>query len=45
MVNHISRQSVFFKDFLKNGRKSKYSNLFLTLDKYGVDSKPVQRTI
>ena len=45
MVNHISRQSVFFKDFLKNGRKSKYSNLFLTLDKIWSDSKPVQEDI
>ena len=45
MVNHISKQSVFFKDFLKNGRKSKYSNLFLTLDKIWSDSKPVQEDI
>ena len=45
MVNHISRKSVFFQDFLKHGRKSEYANLFLTLDKIWSDSKPVQEDI
>ena len=45
MVNHISRQSEFFKDFLKYGRKSKYSDLFLTLDKIWEDGKPNQEDI
>ena len=40
MVNHISRQSEFFQDFLKNGRESKYADLFITLDKIWPDGKP-----
>ena len=45
MVNHISKNSVFFQDFLKNGRDSKYANLFITLDKIWSDGKPVQEDI
>jgi len=33
MVNHISRQSEYFKDFVRKGRKSIYADLFITLDK------------
>ncbi|MEQ8155754.1 MAG: sucrose phosphorylase [Clostridiaceae bacterium] len=45
MVNHISRQSAFFQDFLKHGRKSQYADLFLTLDKIWSNGKPVQEDI
>jgi len=45
MVNHISKQSVYFQDFLKNGRASEYADLFITLDKVWPDSKPVQEDI
>ena len=45
MVNHISRKSEFFQDFLKHGRKSKYADLFLTLDKIWDDGKPVREDI
>lgn len=45
MVNHISRHSVFFEDFLKHGRKSKYADLFITLDKIWNDGKPVKEDI
>jgi sucrose 6(F)-phosphate phosphorylase len=34
MVNHISRQSVYFQDFARCGRRSPYADLFITLDKY-----------
>jgi sucrose 6(F)-phosphate phosphorylase len=40
MVNHISRQSPWFKDFLKNGRRSEYADLFITLDKLWPGGKP-----
>ena len=40
MVNHISRQSEFFQDFLKKGRKSSYSDLFITLDKIWKENHP-----
>jgi len=45
MVNHISRQSAFFQDFLKHGKKSQYADLFLTLDKIWSNGKPVQEDI
>jgi sucrose 6(F)-phosphate phosphorylase len=40
MVNHISRQSAFFQDFLKHGRNSKYADLFITVDKIWPDGNP-----
>lgn len=45
MVNHISRQSEYFQDFLDNGDDSKYRDLFITLDKVWDDGKPVQSDI
>lgn len=45
MVNHISRKSEYFQDFLKAGRKSKYNDLFITLDKIWKDGNPVQADI
>ncbi|MGG5253625.1 sucrose phosphorylase [Neobacillus sp. SM06] len=45
MVNHISRQSEYFQDFLKNGRKSEYADLFITVEKLWEDGKPVQEDI
>lgn len=45
MVNHISRQSPFFQDFLKNGRQSTYADLFITLDKLWEDGEPDQADI
>ncbi len=40
MVNHISQQSPYFQDFIKKGRKSKYADLFITLDKVWPDGNP-----
>lgn len=45
MVNHISRQSEYFQDFFKKGRKSKYADFFITLDKLWKDGKPVKEDI
>lgn len=45
MVNHISRQSPYFQDFLKKGRASEYADLFITLDKVWENGKPVQEDI
>lgn len=42
MVNHISRQSEQFQDFLENGTKSSFSDLFITLNKVWPDGIPVQ---
>lgn len=40
MVNHISRQSHYFQDFVTEGRKSKYADLFITLDKIWPNGNP-----
>ncbi|MNW41133.1 Sucrose phosphorylase [compost metagenome] len=45
MVNHISRNSEYFQDFLKHGRLSEYVDLFITLDKLWKDGNPVQSDI
>lgn len=45
MVNHISRQSDYFQDFLKKGRNSVYADLFLTLDKLWADGQPAYEDI
>ncbi|MGN7761302.1 sucrose phosphorylase [Paenibacillus sp. 22594] len=45
MVNHISRQSPYFQDFLMKGRASEYADLFITLDKIWENGEPVQADI
>ena len=45
MVNHISRQSTWFQDFLQNGRESEYADLFLTLNKIWPNGIPVDEDI
>lgn len=45
MVNHISKSSQYFQDFLKQGRNSEFADLFLTLDKIWKNATPVQEDI
>ncbi|MEH7380544.1 sucrose phosphorylase [Bacillus sp. JJ1533] len=45
MVNHISRQSLYFQDFIKKGRKAEYADMFITLDKLWKDGQPLQEDI
>lgn len=45
MVNHISRQSPYFQDFVKKGRRSEYADLFITLDKVWPDGNPPQADV
>jgi sucrose 6(F)-phosphate phosphorylase len=40
MINHISRQSPEFQDFVRRGRRSPDADLFITLDKVWHDGKP-----
>ena len=40
MVNHISAKSVYFQEFLEMGRRSKYSDLFITIEKIWPSGKP-----
>lgn len=45
MVNHISKQSPFFQDYLLKGSNSEYADLFIPLEKYWKDGVPVQEDI
>ena len=45
VINHISRQSEYFREFLKSGKESKYADMFLTLDKLWTDGKPDEEDI
>jgi len=40
MVNHISRRSAEFQDFERHGRRSRYADLFITLDKIWPGGEP-----
>lgn len=40
MVNHISRRSPYFQNFIKKGRRSPYAELFLPLDKVWLNGNP-----
>ena len=45
MVNHISRKSVYFQDFLKKGFESPYADLFITPDKVWKNGQPLEEDI
>ena len=45
MVNHISRQSPCFQDFVRKGRESEYAGMFITLDKVWPDGDPPQEDV
>jgi sucrose 6(F)-phosphate phosphorylase len=40
MINHLSRQSAEFEDFLQHGRESTSADLFITIDKVWPDGDP-----
>jgi sucrose phosphorylase len=41
MVNHISRHSEYFRDFVEHGRASQYADMFITLDKVWLGGTPL----
>lgn len=45
MVNHISRRSPEFQDFLRRGRASPYADLFITLEKVWPGGEPVAEDV
>jgi sucrose phosphorylase len=45
MINHISRESLEFQDFLRRGRASAYADLFITLDKVWPDGLPADTDV
>lgn len=40
MINHVSRRSPAFEDFLQFGRQSRFADLFITLDKVWPSGEP-----
>ena len=40
MINHVSRRSPAFEDFLKFGRQSRFADLFITIDKVWPNGDP-----
>jgi sucrose phosphorylase len=40
MINHVSRRSPAFRDFLKFGRQSRFADLFITIDKIWPNGDP-----
>jgi sucrose phosphorylase len=39
MVNHISRQSIFFQDYIEKGMLSEYADMFLSFNKISPDGE------
>lgn len=40
MVNHVSKDSKYFQDILKNGSQSEYIDMFIPIEKYWPDGTP-----
>ena len=45
IINHISSKSSYFQDYLHNGCKSAYADLFIPIEKYWPDRKPPSEEI
>ena len=45
IINHISAKSSYFQDFLRNGQKSAYADLFIPIEKYWPDRTPSKEEI
>jgi sucrose phosphorylase len=45
IINHISAKSSYFQDFLRNGQKSAFADLFIPIEKYWPDRTPSKEEI
>ena len=45
MINHISRQSEYYKDFKKNKDASKWADLFLSWDKFWPEGHQLKKIL
>ena len=45
MINHISRQSKYYKDYQENHDQSAYKDLFLNWDKFWPENRPTQADV
>ena len=45
MINHISRQSKYYKDYQEKHDQSAYKDLFLNWDKFWPENRPTQADV
>ena len=45
MINHISRSSEYFKDFIKNKDRSRYADMFIKFKDFWPEGKPTKEDI
>lgn len=45
IINHISSKSCYFQDYLRNGSKSAYADLFIPIEKYWPNRNPPKEEI
>ena len=45
MINHISRESKFFQDFVKNHENSPYKDMFIRIHEFFPEGRPTQEDI
>lgn len=45
MINHISRESIYFQDFKQNGLQSKYRDMFILISEFFPENRPTQEDI
>lgn len=45
MVNHISKQSHYFQDFVEHGKQSKYKDLFIDVQEFFPEDRPTDEDI
>lgn len=45
MINHISKESVYFKDFIEKKEESPYKDLFIRYSDYWPENRPTERDI
>ena len=45
MINHISRQSEYFKDFVANKEKSPYNDLFIKYSEFWTNGEPTEEQV
>jgi len=45
MINHISKESIFFQDFIQNHNHSKYKDMFIRVDEFFPPNRPTSEDI
>lgn len=45
MINHISKESIFFQDFIQNHNNSKYKDMFIRINEFFPPNRPTKEDI